>query len=301
MSTTMNTVNQIFEWSRFKSALYKEMVENKRQLLLIVVSIFLFYLILMILGNAISNVITAGATREFEMQMIELMPIIVILSSYPYIAMIVASLSFRNLTSKTGRVALFTSPSSKTEKFIVNLVIYVICTFVVFLICVNLADLARVAILTPFQSESFYVPGPFKYLSVLTGDTSIINITRMSDILASRGYTVANFYWMIPLSIILSPAIYFMGSVLWPRWSVLKTFAAQQVLNFVVSIFIMMIFATPLLYGISRDTISDIDPSNLSTAMSASTYISYAISAVCWYGAWYLFKHKDVVSLKWWS
>ena len=297
----MNTVNQIFDWSRFTSALYKEVVENKRQLLLIVVSIFLFYLILMIIGNAISNVITDGATREFEKHMIELMPIIVIMSSFPYIAMIVASLSFRNLTSKTGRVALFTSPASTTEKFIVNLVIYVICTFVVFIISVHLADLARVVILKPFQSESFYVPGPFRYLSILTGDSSSIDITSISETLASRGYTAENFKWMILLSIILSPAIYFMGSVLWPRWSVLKTFAAQQVLNFVVSIFIMLIFATPFLYGISRDNISDIDISNLSTAMSASTYVSYALYAVFWYGAWYLFKHKDVVSLKWWS
>ncbi len=36
-------------------------------------------------------------------------------------------------------------------------------------------------------------------------------------------------------------------------------------------------------------------------AISLGNYISFAIALVCWYGAWYLFKRKDVVSLKWWS
>ena len=32
-TTTMNTVNQTFDWSRFTAALRKELVENKRAIL----------------------------------------------------------------------------------------------------------------------------------------------------------------------------------------------------------------------------------------------------------------------------
>ena len=53
MSTSVS--NQIFDWGRFTAALRKELVENKRQLLLIVVSIFLFFTVFMVVGNLIST------------------------------------------------------------------------------------------------------------------------------------------------------------------------------------------------------------------------------------------------------
>ena len=40
MNTTMNTVNQTFNWSRFMAALRKEIVENKRMLLFSVIGMY---------------------------------------------------------------------------------------------------------------------------------------------------------------------------------------------------------------------------------------------------------------------
>jgi len=304
MNAAMSTSdsNQTFDWGRFTAALRKEVVENKRQLLLIVVSIFLFFTVFMVIGNIISNAMapmTAGVPES--QHLMDLMPAIVVMMCYSFIVMIVASLSFRNLTSKTGRVALFTSPASMTEKFIVNLVIYVIGAFVAFLICAQLADLARIAILTPFKSKTFYVPDPMNFLSILTSSTS--DIMAITDFFEDSGFTASNFKLMTILTIFLGPAMYFMGSVLWPRWAVVKTFATQQILNAVVNIVAGMIFVIPLLFTGSLDKVfnAEIDGSKLMTAISVSNYITYAIALVCWYGAWYLFKRKDVVSLKWWS
>ena len=159
MSTSVS--NQIFDWGRFTAALRKELVENKRQLLLIVVSIFLFFTVFMVVGNLISSSIAPKAVNDPEgQQVIDPMPAIVVMTCYSFIVMIVASLAFRNLTSKTGRVALFTSPTSMTEKFTVNLIIYVIGAFVAFIVCAHLADLVRIAILTPSRARRFMFPVP---------------------------------------------------------------------------------------------------------------------------------------------
>ena len=299
MSTTSS--NQIFDWGRFTAALRKEVVENKRQLLLIVASIFLFFMVSMILGNIISNSVNKMSDPEGQ-EVMNFMPAIFVSVVYTVIVIVVASLSFRNLTSKTGRVALFTSPASMTEKFAVNLVIYVIGAFVAFLVCAQLADLVRIAILKPFETKNFLVPGPMNFFTILTG--SSFDMMGLSDIfetevLESQFHT---FKLMSVLSIILGPAMFFMGSVLWPRWSVLKTFAAQQIINGVVNFFIMLIFAMPLLYyGADHKTFTEADTSNLVHGISIGSYIISAICLVCWFGAWYLFKRKDVVSLKWWS
>lgn len=298
MSTSVS--NQIFDWGRFKSALRKEVVENKRQLLLIVVSIFLFFTVFMVIGNVISSSMAPMTASDPEGQkFIDLMPTVVVMMSYSFIVMIVASLAFRNLTSKTGRVVLFTSPASMTEKFTVNLVIYVIGAFVAFIVCAQLADLARIAILTPFQSKTFYVPGPMNFLSILSSSSA--DIMSVTEFFEDSGFTASNFKLMTILSVLLGPAMFFMGSVLWPRWAVVKTFAAQQVLNSVVNLIAGLICVSPILFSANWDKLSNIDGSKLMDAISLGNYISFAIALVCWYGAWYLFKRKDVVSLKWWS
>lgn len=297
MSRAMNTTNQIFNWGRFTAALRKELVENKRQLILIVVSIFLFLAIFMVLGNILNN--KMNQCYGSEMQMMDLMPSIFVMSIYSFVVMIMASLAFRNLTSKTGRVLLFSSPSSTTEKFIVNLVVYVVGAFVVFIVCAQLADLARIAVLTPFKSKTFEVPGPMNFFSTLIDSPS--NAMSVYNIFEEAGIDGSSMRTMVILSFLLAPAVFFMGSVLWPRLSFLKTFAAKIVLNGIINVIVMMLFAFPFMLGASKDKMTEVDPSSLMSFINIENYISYAFALLCWFGAWYLFKHKDVVSLKWWK
>ena len=297
MNGVMNTTNQIFNWGRFTAALRKELVENKRQLILVVVSIFLFLTIFMVLGNILNN----KMNQRFgsEVQMMDFMPSIFVMSIYSFVVMIMASLAFRNLTSKTGRVLLFTSPSSTTEKFIVNLVVYVIGTFVAFIVCAQLADLVRIAVLTPFKSKTFAVPGPMNFFSTLIDSPS--NAMSIYNIFEEVGLDASSMRTMVILSFLLAPAYFFLGSVLWPRLSFLKTFAAKTVLGGIINVIVAMAFTAPFLLKASKGEVTEIDTSSLMSTVNIENGIDYAIGILCWFGAWYLFKHKDVVSLKWWK
>jgi len=297
MTTAMSTTNQIFDWSRFTAALRKEVVENQRQLLLIVASMFLFFTVVMIISNVISRGLMLASYYDYAISQGVHSAIISLF--YSVIIAVTASLAFRNLTSKSGRVAMFTSPISTTEKFLVNLLIYVIGALVAFIVCVQLADLTRIAVLAPFTSENFHVPGPINYVSALFN--SYGKIMHMTEMLNEHVpmHVSSLLKAMAIISTFLMPALYFMGSVLWPRMSLVKSFFASQIINIVVSIIMAMFFAMPLV--LSK---GDIQPDNLSFLINytiVSSCINLVILACCWVGSWYLFKHKDVVSLKWWS
>ena len=51
MNTTMNTVNQIFDWSRFTATLRKEVVENWRPILFTLLGLYGLLTLIMIVGN----------------------------------------------------------------------------------------------------------------------------------------------------------------------------------------------------------------------------------------------------------
>ena len=299
MNTAMNTnvSNQVFDWNRFIAALRKEIVENKRQLLLGLLAMFLLFTIIMVLANIITNQFFSSSYYNSEDSNIltEILPATFISSVYTIVVAVAASLAFRNLTSKAGRVALFTTPASNVEKFVVNLLVYVIGVAIAFFVCIQLADLARIAVLGLFESKTFHVPGPMNFISALINSSDTI-----MSITGNGLGNAMNFKVLTALSLVFGPAIYFMGSVLWPRWALVKSFACQQVISILLN---AIVFA--ILYGYISKVMFDLDDDSKMNALTnytvISTYISFAISAACWVAAWFLFKRKDVVSLKWWS
>ena len=285
----MNTVNQTFDWSRFTATLRKELVENKRGILFTIIGIYGLLTTLMILGNITTGIMGGEAFEEFGANT----PKMFIGSIMSLVICVTASLAFRNLTSKTGRTYLLTSPSSTLEKFLVNVLIYVVGAIAAYLACAQLADLTRIAVLWGFRSDTFYVPGPINFLDgVGATKYNFDNISELSDF--SRGIVIA--MW---ISLFASAGVYMLGSVLWPRLSLLKTFAAFYALEIC-----LFIIAAPLFYffgdmeSLSRWMLDFIMGGKFSTWMIIWTSI-YAL--VAWSLAWYIFKHKDVVSLKWWK
>lgn len=290
MST--NTSNQTFDWNRFTAALRKEAVENKRQLLLVLLTMFMAFTIFMVLDNVIT-ISFEGKEADIIMSV---MPAVFTTTVYTVVVAVTASLAFRKLTSKTGRIDLFSNPASDTEKFLVNLVIYVVGAALAFFACAQLADLTRIAVLSPFKSETFDVPGPMNFFTVLMESSgSIIEKTR--GIANAPGIVqIQHLKTFTFISLFLGPAMYFMGSVLWPRWAVVKTFACQQVINVIVTIVMMSVLLFPYITGQKID-----DGSGFLKYTIWTGYFGFAISIFCWIASWFLFKRKDVVSLKWWS
>ena len=286
----MNTVNQTFDWSRFTAALRKEIVENKRWLLFTIIGIYGLLTTIMILGNIVSGEFVEELSGEIPALQL---PKVFVGSIMAFVICITASLAFRNLTTKTGRTYLLTSPSSTLEKFLVNVLIYVVGAIVTYLACAQLADLTRIAVLWGFRSDSFYVPGPINFLnSVGAMKYNYENIAELSDF--ARGLSIA--MW---ISLFATAGIYLLGSVLWPRLSLLKTFAALYAVEFG-----LFIIAAPLFYffgdmeSLTKWMLDFIMGGKFSIAMIIWTSI-YAL--VAWILAWIIFKHKDVVSLKWWK
>ena len=289
MNTTMNTVNQTFNWNRFTATLRKEVVENWRTILFTVLSIYALLSIVMIIGNIITGMQDATLedikTMENGMQ-----PHYTVVNYILTIAVaIVASFSFKKLTRKTGRIDMFTSPASTLEKFLVNVTIYVLGFIVVFFICAQLADLTRIAALWYFRND-IIVQGPINFLPTLTQAYSFGPTSEMLGI--SK---------LLPLALLANAGLFLMGSVLWPRLSVLKTFAAMYAIQTVLGILFIavgFIIGSGNMISFLRWSADYMENGSLMHFFGGFIIVQVLLY---WGLAWYLFKRKDVISLKWWK
>ncbi len=288
MNTTMNTVNQTFNWSRFMAALRKEIVENKRMLLFSVIGMYGLLSMIMILGNLIIHQGDFFTDAEFNY-----IPKMMVGSLATFVVCISASLAFKNLKTKAGRTHFLTSPSSTLEKFLVNVLIYVVGMTVAYFICAQLADLTRIAALWWYKSDLFYVPGPINFLN------SISQTVRVFDELESVNH-ITNFMSIAMwIGLIANAGLFLLGSVVWPRLSALKTFAALYATQFVLFLIAMPI---ALSFGDMRAFSQWFYDFVMHGSFSISMVIWTCLQAIVFFVlAWYLFKRKDVVSLKWWK
>ena len=290
MTITMNTVNQTFNWSRFTAALRKEVVENKRAILFTLLGTYGLLTMIMILGNWSCS----ANPKELESVQSMYIPQKVVWFFLSFAGIIIASLAFRKLTTKTGRIEMFTSPSSMAEKFLVNSLIYVIGYIVAFFICAQLADLTRIAVLLPFKGEYFNVPGPFNFLTLIPDAVDGFGFGTAAPGNPSN-WLIAYLY----IGLLAGPGLYLLGSVVWPRLSLLKTFAATYAVETVIGI-IAMIVISNMGEG-SMEAFGYWLLEHLEQFMTVMTFIYVLMAIVIWSLAWYLFKRKDVISLKWWT
>ncbi len=284
----MNTVNQTFDWSRFTAALRKELVENKRAILFTLLGTFGLLTIIMILGNlststhdAVYESLTYCVPQKFVYMFLGLA------------IMIVASLAFRKLTSKTGRIEMFTSPSSMLEKFLVNALIYVIGYIVAFFICAQLADLTRIAVLWFFKDEYLIVPGPINFLNLIPDAVDGFGFGSAAEIPGEPTK------WMtinLMIGLLAGPGLFLLGSIVWPRLSLLKTFAAVYGLETILGITFMIVAI-----NLNMETVGWWIINHLEQIMIAMTIFAVFQLILYWGLSWYLFKRKDVISLKWWK
>ena len=278
----MNTVNQTFDWSRFMATLHKEFVENWRTIVFAVIGMYLLLTIGMIYNN-----IKESFANQLVNMINNYVPQKEGYAGLVISCIVTASLAFRNLKSKSGRVSLFTLPASTLEKFLVNVLIYAIGFYVMYHVCAQLADFTRIAVLLPFRSDKLVVPGSINFLN-LVNDT----VTGIGTSL------VASMTTLLSTNLLSCLAMYLMGSILWPRLSLLKTFVAGQILSAIVIIiglaWIGLTFSNPV-----QAQSYYFDHMDTATWIWGGWYIVETI--VFGALAWYLFKHKDVISLKWWK
>lgn len=265
------------------ATLRKELVESKRGILFTLLSIYGLLTMVMILGNVIvtNSIIFEEGKLHYT----------IVFVVFAFTVCIAAGLAFRKLTKKNGRVDLFTSPSSTLEKFLVNALVYVLGFIVAFFVCAQLADLTRIAALWYFHND-INVPGPINFLNILSSPFSI----GAEELVGSTTLTIS-----LPLSVIASGGLFLMGSVLWPRLSVLKTFAALYGVEIVVFL-LGIVFAAIVGDSVMTEYIKKFVGVFSGSEISYWTIGWYVIQILVFWGlAWYLFKRKDVISIKWWK
>ena len=263
MTTAMSTVNQIFNWNRFKATVRKEIALNGRKLGLSILVIYLFYAVLLFGINLSSH-----GMKNFDIGPLFAFMIIGLF----------ASMGFSELTTKSQRSDYLTMPASTAEKFIVNTLIYVIGGIVAVIACIYLADLTRMAILWHKRDETFLVFGLSAFANVTTKwvDTT-------GEFLPCLPKFLLNCLWY--------SSVFMLGSIVWPKRSLLKT-------GTVVICYFMLVFVMLTLIHINDD--AELEEA-ISQFDKVEIYIDCVVIALCWVGGWFLFKGKDVITRKWWS
>lgn len=276
MNTAMSNSNQIFSWGRFVAALRKELVEKRLLLVLIVVSMYLFYLVMSFMNNYLAS--------EQSTKIADVQRFFSIYYGFIILACLVPSQAFGHLVNKAKRAQWLSSPASTVEKYSVNVLIYVIGFVAAFAACVELADLTRLALL---KMVPILKPVPANMLTA-----TIHNLVYQDPMAGNLTQTLnwTNLAGTVPM--------FLLASVIWPRWSVIKMYAAFQVFSILTSvIYIMYLVATQT--SISLETIAAV---NQAGSYSLFTHIvNVSLGVFGFVMSWFLFKRKDVISLKWWS
>ncbi len=211
----------------------KELVDNRKPLLLGLTGIWATYILL-------------GAFLGYVKSMV---PVEIFLFCFfgGMILTIGASLAFNNMKSKEGRINTLMLPAPVSQKFIVRWLAAVPILLIVVLLGCLMGDWARIIVYKFVIRMGDFTPAY---------NSAYVNTTMWSFI--------ANNYKDDPeaISIMLncgfwgalcSQAIYFLGSVIWPKLSFIKTWAATQVLGVIFSMFFV-----PFLMNLKRDFIYDV-------------------------------------------
>lgn len=195
----------------------KELVDNRKPLMLGLTGIWATYILL-------------GAFLGYVKSMV---PVELFLFFFfgGMILTIGASLAFNNMKSKEGRINTIMLPATVSQKFIVRWIATVPLLMIVVLLGVLLGDWARIIVYKIVIHMSDYTPAY---------DSAYVDTTALAFIASNYRYEPEAIGMMITCGVwgaLCSQAIYFLGAVVWPKLSFIKTWAATQVLGVILSLF----------------------------------------------------------------
>lgn len=187
--------------------LKKEIIDNRKALLLGLVGILASYILTgLFLGN------TRRANCGVELFLFIFMGGLIV--------SIGASLTFSNMNTKEDRISTLMLPATAFQKYLIRWIATVPSLLIILIVSFVLGDCAKMlmATLNGYSARSIWV-----YFSDPTEHRSLEVCILFS-------------------SIICSQALYFFGSILWPKLSFIKTLAVLQILQLV---FALIFFCIP--------------------------------------------------------
>ncbi|MDE6562397.1 MAG: hypothetical protein K2K75_13525 [Muribaculaceae bacterium] len=198
----METTNK-FSISRTGSIVRKLLIEQSRTNLMRLVVLFGSLIVLAILiGFSVgySPETSFMGDRAIQGEQIAFGAMLFILGS------IYVSTAFSSLIQKTGRISMLSLPANSSEKFLAHWIIYVLLFFVSFFCAIWVADWSR-----------------YLLMKIIYPDCPHISCLKLGDIFMAEGsVTIAIF--------LLYQSFFFLGSIIWPRFSFIKTYFALTAL-----------------------------------------------------------------------
>lgn len=244
----------------------KELVDNRKPLLLGLIGIWATYILL---GAFLGTV-----------QMVVPAEIFIFLFFGGMILTIGASLAFNNMKTKEGRINSLMVPATMFQKYMVRWIAAVpILLLIVFLGCL-LGDWTRILI--------FNLRGYDPTYSSYSADMTIFSF--LSEQLSRSWQQTSFMICCVVVGLITSQSLYFLGAIVWPKLSFIKTWAVLQVLGMIVSTMLVILDFNHIL---------SVHPKFYEMTFGWFLFIIYAFGALFCIGVYWLsyirFKRSQVI------
>lgn len=212
------------------------------------------------------------------------------LATFPFVYVytigcgVAASLMFAQMRTKQGRVSLFTIPATTAEKYVEQLLVYVVGFAVLYVCCVELAELIRCLV----------APLVWGSLSVDTGrfinHFATVDLSEDQDFVegfSALGFGDGNFGKLMVFSTLAQIGLFTLASVLWPKYSYIKMYA----LNYAVSMVIGLVMLLCVFVFHASMEIHDV----WKTVIQPSIWFNAVLAVATFVASYWFFKHKDVI------
>lgn len=264
------TTENGFSWSRTAVLMKRYIAENRRNLAMAAGVSFGILLLLAIMSSKLFNSYDEHWERSLFLWMM-----------YLWIGalglQILGSLTFCSLNSKAKRIGALMIPAAQSEKFVSQVMIYVVGGNLFLILSMVIADGVSAGVFG-------YAPG-FSQLPLdeLFEDAEMTEITIVAGLAA---------LW----TGLFAQAIYVAGSALWPKLSFLKTFVALMVVQTLLPILIPNYFMTDFMEWV-YNTIRrmEIDKTMIRVIAWSCIALLYVALGGMYVVAWKLFKRTQVI------
>lgn len=226
MNNDNNSIDR-FNFGRLAFLLKKGLITRRRSLLL--------QLLLVVGAMSILNIFIAlGSPEEGEANAplvtsdLSAVSAFVFFLSLGIYIMVGASLSFSDLGNKADRVLTLMEPATQLERFISRALPGILIPPLYVCFGQFIAEAVRVGVSEALYSTD-YLYHPYSFMGTMGGIMGADTWMFMTFIFSSIG---------------LSQSFYLLGSVVWPRLSFIKTFAACQAISSTLGIILMIMVST---------------------------------------------------------
>lgn len=303
MEPTIKLTHQSFEWSRFKAYFGSYYFANSRKLMLSAASILIAWLLICILPNVLSEFEIYKDNARLALEYPEKYYAFVdpYLSTEQMIgafflailATLAGSSMFTCMHGKGNRQTLLAMPASSLEKYLTYFAIYILGSIAVFFVSEIIADALRVAIVKMFSDY-----GEYAHFMSLKGvftfgiDIDLLDSTIIGEPVPVKNYLFITSYYSF---VLITAAIFSLGSIVWQKASYLKTLCALAILQVVMSCLFILSLRVFFGWNSNIDPIDIFSPTGPLAQSPFIILIGLAISFFMFWLGYRRFKDTDLV------